>query len=165
MEIRAFTIQLSKKKEKSRRDEDCALLSEMITVQCKLQTEYSDSLRSELERIKFKLTKIASVKTGGTIIRSRARWYEHGERNSKYFYNLEKTNHRKKHITSIFVNDEEKITDPKEILEEEERFFKRIYTSQNMNPNDSVFNEIFFLIGKRVIRGNRYKLRRPYVHR
>ena len=88
-------------------------------------TEYSDSLRSELERIKSKLTKIASVKTRGTIIRSRARWYEHGERNSKYFNNLEKTNHRKKHITSIFVNDEEKITHPKEILEEEERFFKR----------------------------------------
>ena len=90
-----------------------------------------------------KLTKIASIKTRGTIIRSRARWYEHGERNSKYFYNLEKTNHRKKHITSIFVTDEEKITDPKEILEEEERFFKRIYTSQDMNLNDSVFNEFF----------------------
>ena len=48
MEIRMFTIQFSKKKEKSRRDEECALLSEMITVQCKLQTEYSDSLGSEL---------------------------------------------------------------------------------------------------------------------
>ena len=82
MEIRAFTIQFSKKKEKSRRDEESALLLEMITVQCKLQTEYRDSLRSELERIKSKLTKIASVKTRGTIIRSRARWYEHGERNS-----------------------------------------------------------------------------------
>ena len=65
-------------------------LSEMIKLQCKLQTEYSDSLRSELEKIKTKLSKIASVKTLGTIIRSRARWYEHGEKNSKYFYNLEK---------------------------------------------------------------------------
>ena len=63
MEIRAFTIQFSKKKAKSRRDEESALLSEMIKVQCKLQTEYSDSLRSELERIKSKLTKIASIKT------------------------------------------------------------------------------------------------------
>ena len=69
----------------------------MIKLQCNLQTAYSDSLKSELERIKAKLTKIASVKTRGTIVRSRARWYEHGERNSKYFYNLEKSNQRKKH--------------------------------------------------------------------
>lgn len=32
---------------------------------------------------------------------SRACWYEHGERNSKYFYNLEKGNQEKKHITSL----------------------------------------------------------------
>ena len=52
MEIRAFTIKFSKKKKaKSKRDEESALLSEMIKLQCKLQTEYSDFLRSELERI------------------------------------------------------------------------------------------------------------------
>ena len=143
MEIRGFTIKFSKRKAKSKRDEECALLSEMIKLQCKLQTEYSDSLRSELERIKTKLSKIASVKTRGTIIRSRARWYEHGEKNSKYFYNLEKTNQRKKHITSLKISDHTKLTDPKEILEEEERFFKQIYTSKSTNPNDSEFIKFF----------------------
>ena len=69
MEIRAFTVKFSKRKAKSKREEECALLSEMIKLQCKLQTEYSDSLRSKLERIKTKLSKIASVKTRGTIIR------------------------------------------------------------------------------------------------
>ena len=143
MEIRAFTIKFSKRKAKSKRDEECALLSEMIKLQCKLQTEYSDSLRSELERIKTKLSKIASVKTRGTIIRSRARWCEHGEKNSKYFYNLEKTNQRKKHITSLKISDHTKLTDRKEILEEEERFFKEIYASKSTNPNDSEFIEFF----------------------
>ncbi len=143
MEIRAFTIQFSKKKAISKRDEESALLSEMTKLQCKLQTEYSDSPKSDLERIKSKLARIASVKTRGTIIRSRVRWYEHGERNSKYCYSLEKTNHGKKHVTSLVINNQEKITDPKEILEEEERFFKQIYTSQNMNPNDSAFNKFF----------------------
>ena len=143
MEIRTFTIKFSEKKAKSKRDEESALLSEMIKLQCKLQTEHSDSLRSELERIKTKLSKIASVKTHGTIIRSRARWYEHGEKNSKYFYNLEKTNQRKKHITSLKINDYAKLTDPKEILEEEERFFKQLYTSKNTNPNGSEFIEFF----------------------
>ena len=92
IEIRAFTAKYSKKKARCRRDEESALSSEIIKLQCMLQTAYSDSLKSELERIKTKLSKIASMKTRGTIIRSRARWYEHGEK--KYFYNLEKTNQR-----------------------------------------------------------------------
>ena len=90
MEIRAFTMAFSKNKAKRKRDEESILLSEMMRLQNKLQTSYSDSLKTELEKIKSKLSKIAGVKTRGTIVRSRARWYEHGEMNSKYFYNLEK---------------------------------------------------------------------------
>ena len=33
------------------------------------------------------------VITNGIIVRARARWYEHGERSTKYFLNLEKRNH------------------------------------------------------------------------
>ena len=115
----------------------------MIKLQSKLQTAYSESLRTDIERIKTKLSKIASVKTRGTIIRSRVRWYEYGEKNSKYFYNLEKTNQRKKHIAALKVNDHTKLTDPREILEEEERFFKQIYASKNTNPNGLEFIEFF----------------------
>ena len=87
--IREFTIEFFKEKAKSKRDEEYTLLSEMIKLRCKLQTVYSDSLRSELEKIKTKLSKIASVKTRGTIIHNRARWYECGKKNSKCnFYNL-----------------------------------------------------------------------------
>ena len=140
MEIRTFTIKFSKRKAKRKRDEESALLSEMIKLQCKLQTEHSDSLRSELERIKTKLSKIVSVKTRGTtIIRSRARWYEHGEKNSKYFYNLEKTNQRKKHVTSLKINDYAKLADPKEILEKEERFFKQLYTKKHESERLGVY--------------------------
>ena len=145
MEIRAFTIAFSKKKAKRKRDEESILLSEMMRLQTNLdlQASYSDSLKTELERIKSKFSKIAGIKTRGTIVRSRARWYEHGERNSKYFYNLEKRNQKKKHITSLVNNDGDKITSPKDILEEEERFFKGIYTSRNVDPNCPTFNEFF----------------------
>ena len=76
-------------------------------------------------------------------MRSRARWYEHGERNSKYFYNLKKRNQKKKHITSLVNNVCDKITNPKDILEEEERFSEEAYTSRNMDPNCPTFNEFF----------------------
>ena len=101
------------------------------------------ALKTELERTKSKLSKIASIKRRGTIVHSRARWYEHGEQNSRYFYNLEKRNQKKKHITSLVNNDGDKITNPKDILEEEERFFEEIYTSRCMDPNCLTFSEFF----------------------
>ena len=102
-----------------------------------------NDLKAELERIKFKLSKIAGIITRGTIVHSRTRWYEHGERNSKYFYNLEKRNQKKKHITSLVNNDADKITNPKDNLEEEERYFEEVYTSRNINSNCSTFKEFF----------------------
>ena len=76
-------------------------------------------------------------------MRSKARWYEYGERNSRYFNNLEKRNQKKKHITSLVNNDGDKITNLKDILEEEERFFEEIYSSRCMDPNCLTFSEFF----------------------
>ena len=73
MEICAFTTAFSKKKAKRKRDEKSILLSEMMRLQTKLQALYNNSCKSELERKKFKLSKIASIGTRGTIVRSIAR--------------------------------------------------------------------------------------------
>ena len=40
-------------------------------------------------------------------------------------------------------NDGNKIIHPKDILGDEVRFFKEIYTSRNMEPNCAIFNEFF----------------------
>ena len=77
-------------------------------------------------------------------MRSRARWDEHGERNSKYFYNLEKRNQKKKHLRSLVNNDGDKITNLKDILEEEvQRYFEAVYASRNMDPHCPTFKEFF----------------------
>ena len=55
-------------------------------------------LTIEAELVKLELQKIAEHKTKGAIIRSRARWYEHSERNSKYVMNLEKCTYERKHV-------------------------------------------------------------------
>lgn len=43
-----------------------------------------------LNSLKERTEKYCKEKVEGTILRSRARWHEHGERNPKYFLNLEK---------------------------------------------------------------------------
>lgn len=78
-------------------------------------------------------------KVEGIIIRSRARWHEHGEKNSKYFLNLEKQNNIKKHIRKLFVSGAIS-TDPFEILNTERRFYEKLYNKQNTNVNSEEAN-------------------------
>ena len=82
-----------------------------------LRTNFSETTKVEMDLVKKKLAKIAANKTRGTIVRGKARWYEFGEKNNKYFYNLEKRNHRRKHITSLKKGDDGAVLrDPKVIL-------------------------------------------------
>ena len=104
----------------------------------------------EMDILKAKLAKVEARKTQGAIVRSRTRWYEYGEKNSKYFYSLEKTNYRRKHVASIKTQEDKKITDPKKILQAEENFFKQIYTSVNLDPQLPEFSDFFEGIEKRL---------------
>ena len=83
------------------------------------------------------------TKTRGAIIRSRARWYEYGEKNTKYFLNLETVNYRRKYISSLISHNGTRINDPKEILNEERNFFKELYFSRNVDPNSGEFSDFF----------------------
>ena len=49
------------------------------------------------------LQTIMRQKTKGAIIRSKALWHEQGERNTGYFYNLEKRNQNRKTVTKLKV--------------------------------------------------------------
>ena len=79
---------------------------------------------------------------GIIIIRARARWHENGEKSKKYFLNLEKRNHVKKHIRKLNINSTIE-TDPTCILMEQERFYRELYKSsyrdQNVAQNISSF--------------------------
>ena len=49
----------------------------------------------------------------GAIIQSKANWYERGERNNKYFLNLELHKKAKSSVRKVFNNKGVLITDPK----------------------------------------------------
>ena len=79
-------------------------------------------------------------KVDGIIIRSRTRWYEHGEKNFKYFFNLEKRNHIRKHIRKLWLTGVITV-DPFEILEGEKKFYENLYKSRRNCPDE---NELYF---------------------
>ena len=61
------------------------------------------------------------------IIRSRATWYEKGEKNSKYFLNLGQSNKKKSCVRKFFKSDETVTSNPKSILNELEHFYSNLY--------------------------------------
>ena len=63
-----------------------------------------ENTRITIERCKSEFELMYDKKVEGLIIRTRARWHENGEKNSKYFLNLEKRNHIKKHIRKLYIS-------------------------------------------------------------
>ena len=82
MEIRASTIIFAKNKAKQKRNEEKYLLMRFNQLQEKIRTKFSEATKVEMDRFKKELAKIASRKTRGAMTRSKAQWYEFGEKNN-----------------------------------------------------------------------------------
>ena len=97
MEIRSFTLQYSKRKARLQKDKENLLLRKLHDLQEKLSSSRNNhTLLNEYYTVKTKLDEILNNKIKGTILRSKAWCCENGEKNSKYFLNLEKRNFLRK---------------------------------------------------------------------
>ena len=63
------------------------------------------------------------------MVRSRANWVENGEKNTRYFLNLEKRNQRQKLTTKICNDNGQLVSSTKDILNTVKDYYKSIYTS------------------------------------
>ena len=103
---------------------------------------HNRNISLELQGATARLKKIMLTKTKGAILRSKVRWHEEGERNTKYFYSLEKRHHDIKTVSKLKVGDNCYIEDQFEILKEEIKIYESLYCSTKINPN-SVKNSPF----------------------
>ena len=97
----------------------------------------------EYQQLKSEWESIQMNKSNGIIIRSRAKWVEYGEKNSKYFLNLEKRNYNNKFIRKLITADEKEITNPSEILQEQFRFYADLYQTKLKNQSKAAGKNVF----------------------
>ena len=83
-----------------------------------------------LEEKKTELEKIIEYRTKGTILRAKCRWHNEGERNTKYFLNLEKRHFKNCVISELKIGENEFVTSDKEILHQCENFYRDLYKSR-----------------------------------
>ena len=80
-----------------------------------------------LDKSKMELEEKIFERIKGVMFRSKAKWYEEGERNSKYFFSLEKAKYNAKTCYKILDKNNEEIIDPGEILKIERSFYQELY--------------------------------------
>jgi hypothetical protein len=136
MEIRSTTICFSKNKSKETRDN----IKEAIIESEKLEKEISinpteENVKKYHENKTF-IENYNNEKANGAILRSKASWAEFGEKNSKFFLNLEKRNYNMKCITKLTDENDKEITEQDKILEYEEAFYKKLYSNPTKNQNE-----------------------------
>ena len=99
-EIRKFSIEFSKLQAQNTKKEKMFLENKLKKLEnntnCMENLEYIDC--------RNKLDKIYEQKINGIRIRSKCDWYEHGEKSSKFFLNLEKTRSTQSTIRNIIKN-------------------------------------------------------------
>ena len=144
-QIRGYCLNYSAKKKKSKTNIIQALEKRLQNLEDTLAETFSAETEHQINLVKEDLDKYIEDKTKGAMIRSRCRWYEEGEKSTKYFFNLEKRNYNSKNLDRLVLQNGDLITDHKQILEEEKRFYQKLYTTTKNNTLTGEENIPIFL--------------------
>ena len=145
MEIRSETILYSKRKTSSLKSRELIVQNKLQELYNKICNESSldQNVLLEYESLKKKLNELYDIKGKGAIFRSKVNWFEKGEKPTKYFFSLQKTNFEKKIITQLKIGDEEILSDFKQVNNEIENFYSEFYKSNFESLNKGEVQEKF----------------------
>lgn len=127
--IRQFTMKFSKEKAYRRRQKLTEVETSLKQAEELLAAEPSESNLEKMEDLKMKYDSHFDYIARGAIIRSRATWYEKGEKSNKYFLGLESHRGKKSCIRKMFASDGTVTTNPKKIMKEIETFYSDLYAA------------------------------------
>ena len=94
-----------------------------------------------LEKLKNKYESHFDYIAKGAIVRSRATWYEQGEKSNKYFLGLESNRGKKSCIRRMFTSKGTLISNQKKIMAEIENFYSDLYA---FNDEEKSLISLFF---------------------
>lgn len=90
----------------------------------------------EYENLKHELAVIENEMCQGAILRSKAKWAVEGDKNTKYFLNLEKSRRKSNAVTEILNEDGDVVKDTLGILNEEYKFYSHMYSCVKTDTRD-----------------------------
>ena len=140
--IRQESISYSKLKAKERRSKMAVLESKLNDCQKMCDQDPSPENMNMFEVLKTEFELQNDYITQGAIIRTRATWYEQGEKSNKYFLNLENSRGKKSSIRRIFKEDESSTSNPQVIMNELHSFYSDLY-KRSVNENSDTLTDSY----------------------
>ena len=95
--------------------------------------------KKEFLYLKEKIKDFYEKQTAAAMVRSRIKYYEEGEKSTKYFLNMEKKNVKNKTWSKIKCADGTYKTDIQSIIKEQTTFYQSLFTSNGFNSNDAKY--------------------------
>ena len=138
--IRQVSIKYGKEKARKRTEKITDIEASLKTCEENCGRCPSSENLEQLEFLKSEYNSIYEILSQGAIVRSRATWYEKGEKSNKYFLNLESHKKAKSSVRKVFNKDGILITNPKEILQEIEKFYSDLYRADSLTPSENLLN-------------------------
>ena len=137
--------------------EDKLIMSQLIEQVDVLQGQYplTQSNMKLLNATQEDLNDLAIKRAKGVLFRSKVRWYEEGEKVSKYFFNLERERYNARCCFHLINSEGEDVTDFTQVIKMQEQFYTDLYTSNTdvefnqENIQDKVIDSKFtFMLNK-----------------
>ena len=138
--IRQVAMKYSKEKARQRRKKLSDIEASLRTCEERCNELPSARDQEELEMLQMEYDSIYEQIAKGAIIRSKATWYEKGEKSNKYFLNLETHKKAKSSVCKVFNREGVLITDPKKILHEIYNFYSNFCKQEPLSPSEDVLN-------------------------
>ncbi len=98
--------------------------------------KYLEALRNDKELLCIKQNEIFSLEAEGAQVRSKSKWVEQGERNTKYFLNLEKKHQVNNTITCIKTDKGRTVHKSEQILQEGALFYRKLYKAKYISEKE-----------------------------
>ena len=138
--IRQASIKYSKEKALKKRRKISDLETYLRTCKGKCNESPTFENKEKLEMLKMEYDSIYEQIAKGAVSRSKATWYEKGEKRNKYFLNLETHKKAKSFVRKVFNDEGVLITDPKKILQEIQNLYSNLFERDPLRPSEDMVN-------------------------
>ena len=135
-------MKYTKTKARERRSHLCEIENKLKERQEIFDTIPIENNAIQLKTIKSEYNSLYDCIIQGNVIRSRANWYEHCDKNNKYFLNLESRKMSNSYVRNLFDKGGKLISNPKLILSELCDFYTELYSNRD-SPNHNNASNAF----------------------
>jgi exonuclease III/hemoglobin-like flavoprotein len=146
--IRGETIQYSTIKKRKIHKEELQLENDIKKLEIKINNSPDRVSKNDMNLYAEKKSSMESLrkqKLEGILLRSRCRYFDLGEKPTKYFFGLEKRNYINKSIAKLIDDNGVEMSKISDILNCQQQFYKNLYTQP---PENLLYENLNELIGE-----------------